>query len=497
MQQAAVRRFRTHTTPAIILGLLMTMPAATFGAAPGVKALRQQAKAFTRIAREAKPAVVFIQVEKVIEARVPGAPLRFNNPFDLFSDEFFERFFRHRMPEQAPRKGRPQQPRQREFKRRGAGSGFIISSDGYVLTNHHVVGGADSIKVQLADGREFDAKLVGSDPRTDVAVVKIDAENLPVLATGNSDKLEVGAWVMAIGNPFGLTHTVTVGVVSAKGRSAMGIVDYEDFIQTDAAINPGNSGGPLVNLDGKAIGLNTAIFSRSGGYMGIGFAIPIKMAQAIADQLIETGKITRGYIGIVIQDLTPELAKSMDLERQEGILVADVADASPAAKAGLERGDVIVGLNGKPVKKIGSFRNKVALTAPGTEIKLTVVRDGDRKSITVTLGELEPQETAAGGRQESANEKLGFTVHNLTPDLAERLGYEDESGVVITQVARGSEAARKGLVPGTLILQVNRTEVANVQEFNARIRKAAARGTALLLVKHQSRTRFVVLDLSQ
>jgi serine protease Do len=288
-----------------------------------ITALQHLSTGFTRVAKRTLPAVVFIQVEKNVErGRGPG---EFNNPFDLFNDEFFHRFFGERFH---------RQPRQ--YKQRGLGSGFIVSHDGYILTNHHVVGDAEHIMVKLADGREVKAKLVGTDPKSDVAVIKIKGDDLPVLPLGDSDTLEVGEWVVAIGNPFGLTHTITVGVVSAKGRSGMGIEDYEDFIQTDAAINPGNSGGPLINLQGKVIGINTAIYSRSGGYMGIGFAIPINMVKAIEQQLIASGKVTRGYLGINIQDLSEDLANSFGLKTTKGVLVADVVENSPAAKGGLK-----------------------------------------------------------------------------------------------------------------------------------------------------------------
>jgi len=281
----------------------------------------------------------------------------------------------------------------RKFQQRGQGSGFIISKDGYILINNHVVGDADLIKVKLSDGREFKAKVIGTDPQSDVAVIKIDATNLPVLRLGDSDKLEVGEWVIAIGNPFGLSQTVTVGVVSAKGRSRIGINDYEDFIQTDAAINPGNSGGPLVNIHGEAVGMNTAIFSRSGGYMGIGFAIPINMAKAIKDQLLKKGKVTRGWLGVVIQDIDEELAKSFGLEKTEGVLIAEVSEGSPAEKAGLKQGDIILRLNGKKVDDLGELRNKIALTAPGTKVKLEVLRENKRRTIQVTIGE-QPAGTA-------------------------------------------------------------------------------------------------------
>ncbi|MFQ5902242.1 MAG: Do family serine endopeptidase, partial [Candidatus Binatia bacterium] len=312
-----------------------------------IENLRETGKAFAAVARKISPAVVFIKVEKTVTG---GSPF---SPSMPFGDEFFRHFFGEPFPYRQP-------PRQRQ-RIVGQGSGFIISSDGYIVTNNHVVGDADKVIVGLIDGREFTAKTIGTDPHTDVAVIKIEAKYLPVLPLGDSDALEVGEWVLAIGNPFGLSHTLTAGIVSAKGRSSIGITDYEDFIQTDAAINPGNSGGPLINLEGRAVGINTAIFSQTGGYMGIGFAIPINMAKSIRDQLIKHGSVTRGYLGIMIQDITPALAKTFGLDTTKGVLISEVTKGSPAGMAGLARGDVIVEFNGHPVEKVGPFHNEVAL----------------------------------------------------------------------------------------------------------------------------------------
>jgi len=353
----------------------------------GIESLRQTGKAFASVARAVSPSVVFIQVEgKASSPAITG----FSSPFgdeSPFNDDLFERFFGEQF------RGIPRQEAPRGKRRTiGQGSGFVFESkDGllsdksYILTNNHVVENADKIRVKLKDGREFTAEVAGADPQSDVAVLEIDTGVLPALPLGDSSKLEVGEWVVAIGNPFGLSHTLTVGVVSAKGRTSLGINDYEDFIQTDAAINPGNSGGPLVNLDGEVVGINTAIFSRSGGYMGVGFAIPIDLAKGIANQLMDTGEVTRGYLGIVIQALTPELAESFDLENKAGILVAQVTEDSPAAQAGLQQGDVIVAYQGKPVMDVGSFRNRVSLTLPGSREQLTIIRGGKRHGITVPL----------------------------------------------------------------------------------------------------------------
>ncbi len=439
-------------------------------------------RAFALVAKKAGPAVVFVQVEKTVIRHAPAEefPFPFGNPFDFFGEDFFERFFRERFP--------------RKYKQMGAGSGFIVSKDGYILTNNHVVADADKIIVKLADGREFKAKVVGTDPSSDVAVLKIKADNLPVLPLGDSDKIEVGEWVIAIGNPFGLTQTVTVGVISAKGRSGVGITDYEDFIQTDAAINPGNSGGPLVNLRGEAIGMNTAIFTRSGGYMGIGFAIPINMVKVIMKQLITKGKVTRGWLGVVIQELNEELAKEFGLEKPEGALVTEVEENSPAAKAGLRQGDVIISYNGKRVKNVAELRTMVALTQPGTTVKIVVIRNKKKKELKVTIGN-QPQEYSALMGQDEFLKRLGLVVQPLTPQLAQQLGYVGEKGVVITEVAPGSPAASAGLRPGMLIEEVNRKRVTNMKDFMKALAESRRTGRVLLLVRDKFYRRFVVISI--
>ncbi len=446
-----------------------------------VAMLRKQAKVFAKTAREVKEGVVFVKVEKTVKV---SGQLQYGDPSQLFNDDLFERFFGHMNPGRQP---------QQQYRQEGQGSGFIISSDGYILTNNHVVGDADEITVKLNDGRELKAKVVGTDPHTDVAVIKVDADNLHALPVGDSDSLEVGEWVMAVGNPFGLTQTVTVGVVSAKGRSGMGIVDYEDFIQTDAAINPGNSGGPLLSLDGKVVGMNTAIFSKSGGYMGIGFAIPVNMVLKVYHQLRDNGSISRGYLGVVIQDLNSDLAKSFRLDENEGVLVSQVAKDSAAEKAGLEVGDVIVHLDGTQVKNVGSFRNRIALSSPGTKHKLGVIRNGKEIDISVKLGKLD-KNTLASGTPAETKSMLGLTVQNLTADLAERYGYESESGVIISEVEQGSAAARAGLAPGVLITEVDKKPVKNVREFHNAVSKGLKDNkTVLLLVRQEGYSRFVVI----
>jgi len=358
----------------LVLALPLFVPLRVDAIDGGVESLRQSGKAFASVAQVISPSVVNIQIESDSpETGMTQVPLPFGERFP-FGDEFFKRFFGDRF-RGIPRQELPQ------GKRRtiGQGSGFVFAAkDGllsdktYILTNNHVVEGAGKINVRLQDGREFEAKITGRDPQSDVAVIEIPTGGIPPLKLADSAELEIGEWVIAIGNPFGLRHTVTVGVVSAKGRTTLGINDYEDFIQTDAAINPGNSGGPLVNLDGEVAGMNTAIFSRSGGYMGVGFAIPSNLVSAVANQLIQSGEVTRGYLGIVIQQLTPDLAESFGLDQHRGILVAQVAEGSPAAKAGLRQGDVITAYQGEPVNDVGAFRNRVALTLPDSQAQVTV-----------------------------------------------------------------------------------------------------------------------------
>ncbi|GIX30873.1 MAG: serine protease [Porticoccaceae bacterium] len=407
----------------LALGLSVALPVMALEA-PGSADLRATGKAFAAVGRAVSPAVVLVRVEG--KAAAPASPF---GPFP-FDDEFLRRFFGEEFPGLRP----PQSaPRGRAII--GQGSGFAFRSERgltggktYILTNNHVVEKGERIRVQFLDGREFDAEVTGRDPQSDVAVLEVAESGLPTARLGDSEKLEVGEWVVAIGNPFGLSHTLTVGVVSAKGRTSVGINDYEDFIQTDAAINPGNSGGPLVNLDGEVVGINTAIFTRSGGYMGIGFAIPINLARAVADQLIEHGEVVRGYLGVVIQPLTAELAEAFGLEPQSGVLIAEVAEDSPAAKAGIRAGDVVVSYQGQPVRDVGDFRNRVALTRPGTKASLEILRDGKRQRLEVTIGKLTPDRVAGARGDDGESAKLGIVVDEITPELAQRLGVEPGEG---------------------------------------------------------------------
>lgn len=453
----------------------------------GISVLEQTGSAFTAIAKEATPAVVFIKAERTVSMGGRPGGFRYNDPFGFFGDDFLRRFFDRRGFE--PPSGTP-----RQFRQMGQGSGFIINEDGYILTNHHVVGDADKITVKLQDGREFDAERIGSDPKSEVALIRIQGDDLPHLELGDSSKIQVGEWVVAIGNPFGLDATVTAGVISAVGRSNIGIADYEDFIQTDAAINPGNSGGPLLNIRGEVIGINTAIYSRSGGYMGIGFAIPIDMAVAIQDQLVKSGKVTRGFLGILIQDMTRDLAESFGLEDAEGILIADVTEDSPAGKAGLEAGDVILELNGNPTRSVGEFRNEIASNPPGTEVALTVVRDGKQQTIEVTTGEM-PDEEQAVASSEQVTEQLGLTVQDLTAETAARLGLPMEEGVLVSNVERGSIAGQAGLQPGNIITSVNQRPVTTAEDFLKAVAGVGDDGLLLLRVRDRGFSRYVTLRL--
>jgi serine protease Do len=435
--------------------------------------LRQTGRAFTRVAKQAVPAVVFITVEKTVESQQPGG--YYNDPFGFFG-----------FPRSAP-------PRQQRLM--GQGSGFIITKDGYILTNNHVVGDADTITVKLNDGRAFEARRIGVDPKSEVAVIKIDAkDDLPVLEPGESASLEIGEWVIAVGNPFGLSETLTVGVVSATGRNNIGIAEYEDFIQTDAAINPGNSGGPLLNIDGKVIGINTAIYSQSGGYMGIGFAIPIDLAVAIKNQLVAYGKVTRGFLGIQLnpEEMDQEMAESFGLEDAGGVLVAEVVAGSPAEKSGLQAGDVILEMDGRRVEGNSGFRNRVALTEPGTTLNLKMFREGKHLTLTVTIGVL-PGDEEIHRQAVEVSQKIGLAVRELTPEMASRFGHELAQGVIVAEVDPGSAAAQGEIQSGHLILSVDRTPVTSVEEFGKALGKAAERGRVLLRVKSRHYTWYALL----
>ncbi|MEO1228444.1 MAG: DegQ family serine endoprotease [Myxococcota bacterium] len=374
----------------------------------------------------------------------------------------------------------------------GAGSGVIVSSNGGIVTNNHVVEGADEITVTLSNRREFKATVVGVDKASDLAFLKVDAKNLPYLEFGDSSKLRLGEFVLAVGNPFGVGQTVTMGIVSAKGRANVGIVDYEDFIQTDAAINPGNSGGALVNLQGQLVGINTAILSRSGGAQGIGFAVPSNMVSPIRNQISEYGRVRRGWLGVAIQDVTPSLARNLELGDLRGVLVSDVMDGGPAATAKLAAGDVVVAVDDKPTRTSAELRNRIALTAPGSKTKLSVVRDGRSKTITVTLAEKDEEGVIARLEEDSKSLVAGLAVEPLDANLRSRLDVPARvDGVVVSRVESGSPAERAGIAPGNLITAVNRNPVRSPSQFASAIEKDA--DEILLRVYRRGMFTFVVL----
>ncbi|MFB3886451.1 MAG: DegQ family serine endoprotease [Thermodesulfobacteriota bacterium] len=430
---------------------------------------------FSQVAEKVRPGVVNIQVVKKIKNVDLGFPQFFGSPFgqnNPFGD-FFGPF-----PEGNP---------PRSFEQRGVGSGFVLSQEGYILTNYHVVEDADQIKVKLSNGKEYDGKVVGRDPKTDLALVKIEgSSDLHPLKLGNSDGLKVGSWVVAIGSPFGLEQTVTAGIVSAKGR-VIGSGPYDNFIQTDASINPGNSGGPLVDMEGEVIGVNTAIIASG---QGIGFAIPINMAKEIIPQLEEKGHVTRGWLGVSVQEVTPALAKSFDLKEKKGALVAQVFSGSPAEKAGIERGDIIVEFDGKEVATSKDLPSMVASTPVGKSVSIKLWRDGKVLDRQLKVGEMEEKvEVSRAPSQKS----LGITVQNLTPEIAKGLGLRGGTGVVVTQVEPGSPAADAGIQTGDVIREVNRTPVKNAEDFVQKIEKAKVQDNILLSLQRGKNNLFAAI----
>jgi len=433
---------------------------------------------FAPIARAARPAVVNVSTTETVHTEgVPGfspGPFSEQEPFS----QFFHRFFG---------------PMPHSFTRRALGSGVIIDKDGDIVTNAHVVDNADKIVVTLQDKREFDARVVGVDAKTDVAVLKIHAPyDLHAAALGNSDTLHVGDWVVAIGNPFGLSETVTAGIVSAKGR-VIGEGPYDDFIQTDASINPGNSGGPLLNLQGEVVGINAAIFSQSGGNIGIGFAIPINLVKSMVAQLEAHGKVIRGWLGVVIQDVTPGLAKTFGLKHAEGALVSDVTPESPAARAGLQRGDIVVEYNGTHIEAAHQLPALVAGTEIGKTVPITVRRNGQSKTLSITVAEM-PARAAIPPSPRAPARDWGLTVADITPRLARQFDLKARTGVVVTDVALGGPASAAGVQPGDLVIEVNRQPVHNVTEYTRAL--AGSTDQVLLLISRQGQHLFVALGRS-
>lgn len=445
-----------------------------------------EAASFSSVVKRVSPAVVKITTEKKAR-RVAAGPQQLPPGFD---HPMFRQFFGGRVPE-------IQQPPQN-----GLGSGVIISTDGYVVTNNHVIDGADTVTVALNDGREFTAKVVGRDPQTDIAVIKVDATGLPAVTFANTEQLEVGDRVLAIGNPFGIGETVTTGIVSAKGRNIGLLAEvegFEDFIQTDAAINPGNSGGALVDVDGRLVGINTAILSRNGGFQGVGLAVPANMVSHVAESLVKSGKVSRGYLGITLQGITANLKESLELKSNQGALVSDVIAGSPAAKAGLKEGDVILALNGKPVTDANNLRIQVSSFAPGTKLGLEILRDGDTKTLTATTGERPGQ--GRNRKSDTLTPALddegvlnGVAVDDITPKHREQFNIPARiKGAVITNVDPASPSAKAGLRAGDVILEINKRPVTNAEDAVELSTKADTKKTLVRLYS-RGNTVFVVVD---
>jgi serine protease Do len=440
----------------------------------------QQLPNFTQIVEQNGPAVVNVSVTRSAQAgaqaqgpQIPGVP----------DDDPLNQFFR--------RFGPPQQQGEQPMQR-GQGSGFIVSADGIILTNAHVAGEATDITVKLTDKREFDAKVIGVDRRTDIAVLKIEARDLPIVKIGDAEHLKVGEWVAAIGSPFGFENTVTSGIVSAKARS-LPDENYVPFIQTDVAVNPGNSGGPLFNMNGEVVGINSQIFSRTGGYMGLSFAIPIDVAMKIKDELVQHGKVTRGRIGVQIQEVNQALANSFGLPKTQGALISGVEPGSPADKAGLKSGDVVLGVNGKEVTQLGQLSGEIAGLKPGSNASLDVWRNGSRSKIDVKVGQLdEPQNLAAAGAgAQGETPKLGLTVRELAP--AERAQIKSEGGLVVQNVT--GAAARAGIQPGDVILAFNDTPLKTVDQLKSLVSKTEKSKTVALLVQRDEARIYVPLQM--
>jgi serine protease Do len=446
----------------LLVGLIISL------AMPSLSTARTTSPDFVEMAKRLKPTVVNIRTAKVIKPRPNLQRPRMQSPFDNFFEDFFGQF-------------NGQMPQQRARREQSLGTGFIISPDGYILTNNHVVSGADEVMVKFSDGREIKGEIKGADEKLDLALIKVSAkEAFHAADLGDSDVLEVGEWVMAIGNPFGLSQTVTAGIVSAKGR-VIGNGPYDDFIQTDASINPGNSGGPLFSAEGKVIGINTAIIA---GGQGIGFAIPINLAKGIIAQLRDSGKVTRGYLGVRFQPLTADLAKSFGLESEKGALIAHVEKDTPAEKAGLKAGDVILEYDGKPVNEGNELPRYVADTPIDKKVKVVVFRDGKKQEVFVVVGKLKGDDSAVAASSGNENEKLGITVQDLTVELAARLNIKDsKGGLVISEVKAGSPAEEAGTLPGSLIVEINGQRPDSLEKYSAVVSRIKKGDIVRLLLK--------------
>jgi len=438
-----------------------------------VDILTKVGQATAEIVDAVRPAIVNISTTRTVKLQGGGD--------QFFDDPFFRRFFGDRF--QSPK----------EHKSLGLGSGVIVDPDGYILTANHVIQGADEIKVTLSDKREFKGRIVGSDIMTDIGVVKIDAKDLPNVKMGDSAKLRVGETVLAIGSPYGLSQTVTMGIVSAVGRANVGIADYEDFIQTDAAINPGNSGGALVNVRGELVGINTAIFSTSGGYQGIGFAVPTSMAKAAMDSLINKGKVVRGWLGVSIQNLTPELAKQFELTDEKGVLVGDIVEDSPADKGGLQRGDVIVEVRGKKIDDPNQIRNMVAGIEPGQEIEMKIIRENKPITINLTVSEL-PTDVQKPAKGEYGNLLNGVSVQELTPEFIERFNIPKKlKGVIVAEVDEDSPAFGI-IIPGDIIQEINKQKIAGLKDYENVAEKIKQGEDVMLFIRRGQASKYITLS---
>ncbi len=440
-----------------------------------------QARGYASVVKRVLPAVVNISSSKVVKSDMSG--LQGPQGVDPFFRQFFGNDFFQKNP--VPR----------EQREKSLGSGVIVSPEGYILTNNHVVDGATEVTVTLHDKRELKARVIGTDPRTDIAVLKIDGSNFPTLTLADSSRVEAGDIVLAIGDPFGVGETVTMGIVSATGRGGLGIEQVEDFIQTDAPINPGNSGGALVDDEGHLIGINTAIVGNSGGSQGIGFAVPINMARYDMDQILKHGKVERAYLGILPQDVTPAMAKAFHAGQSEGALVGDVTPNSPASRADLKTGDIILAVNGQPIADANQLRLKIGMMEPSAKVNLTVLRDGKTQEVAVELGAFpSKQEQASTGQDHSESGLEGVNVSNLTPETAQQLKLPvTTKGVVVDEVNPASRAADAGLQPGDVIQQVNHQPVKTVKDFNQALRASAHDAPVLLLVDREGNTLFLAV----
>jgi serine protease Do len=466
-------RARGFSLIALAITLMVSGGVSTASAQADPKGLlRALEGAFVDVAEKVTPAVVHVSARQKAKPQEEGQPRLEERFKDFFGEEFMERFFRRRPPRESP----------------GVGSGVIVDSRGYILTNNHVVERADQIEVRLSDQRKFTATVVGTDPKTDLAVLKINAtDSLPVAPLGDSSRLRIGQWAVAIGNPFGLDRTVTAGIISATGRARMGVATYENFIQTDASINPGNSGGPLLNLDGQVIGINTAIVSVG---QGIGFAIPINMAKEIMQQLIDRGRVVRGWLGVVIQDLSDDLAQGFGVPPRSGVLVADVMKDGPAEAAGVKPGDIIVEFSGQTVREVPELQQRVASVPPGKATPVTVLRDKRREVLTIKVGEMPLEETRVAL---TSDRELGIRVEPITPELTQRFNLTATSGVVVTEVEHGSPGDLAGIREGDVILEVNRKKITDPGSFRQALASLAPSEPALIYLQREGRGQYLVM----